>query len=296
MNFLERLSITLGTLYDLFDVKIAGDNLNYSIIKDLLKNQIFKDRVEFTFDLKKLILTEKYHMTDVIGVAALDKNFEGNFSGILNSEEDICINFVKPRDKQTQFTVKSDNAGSIFRVLKAYENGYNGDFFFSGKLKPNGGILGKLTVNNIKVLNGPILAQLISLASLNGLIDMLAGNGIFFEKVEGNIDSDSGRTIVRNGYAVGQSIGITMDGTFTKDLDSRSGTKMKASGGLSPFFNINNAVKMIPFFGELLGGKEGEGAIGFNYKLEGTRKSPLVFINPFSILTPGILRNSLIEQ
>ena len=53
---------------------------------------------------------------------------------------------------------------------------------------------------------------------------------------------------------------------------------------------------MIPFFGELLGGKEGEGAIGFNYKLEGTRKSPLVFINPFSILTPGILRNSLIEQ
>ena len=85
-------------------------------------------------------------------------------------------------------------------------------------------------------------------------------------------------------------------GTFTKDLDSRSGTKMKASGVLSPFFNINNAVKMIPFFGELLGGKEGEGAIGFNYKLEGTRKSPLVFINPFSILTPGILRNSLIEQ
>ena len=95
--------------------------------------------------------------------------------------------------------------------------------------------MGKLTVNNIKVLNGPILAQLMSLASLNGLIDMLAGNGIFFEKVEGDIDSDSGRTIVRNGYAVGQSIGITMDGTFTKDLDSRSGTKMKASGVLSPF-------------------------------------------------------------
>ena len=47
-----------------------------------------------------------------------------------------------------------------------------------------------------------------------------------------------------------------MDGTFTKGLDSRSGTKMKASGVLSPFFNINNAVKMIPFFGELLGGKE----------------------------------------
>mgnify|MGYP001414423197 CR=1 FL=1 len=61
--------------------------------------------------------------------------------------------------------------------------------FFNGKLKPDGGILGKLTVNNIKVLNGPILAQLMSLASLNGLIDMLAGNGIFFEKGRSLYDS-----------------------------------------------------------------------------------------------------------
>ena len=111
-NILD-VTTSLVRVDDLFDVKINGDNLNYSIIKDLLKNQIFKDRVEFTFDLKKLILTEKYHMTDVIGVAALNKNFEGNFKGKLNSKEDISINFVKPRDEQAQFTVKSDNAGSI---------------------------------------------------------------------------------------------------------------------------------------------------------------------------------------
>ena len=129
INNILDITTSLVKVDDIFDVKIKGDNLNYSIIKDLLKNKIFKDRVKFTFDLKKLILTKKYHMTDVIGVADLNKNFEGSFNGKLNGKEDISINFVKPRDKQAQFTVKSDDAGSIFRVLKAYENGYNGDFF-----------------------------------------------------------------------------------------------------------------------------------------------------------------------
>ena len=96
--------------------------------------------------------------------------------------------------------------------------------------------------------------------------------------------------------AVGQSLGITMEGTFTKDPDIIGRTIINANGVLSPFFNINNAIKMLPFIGTFLGGDRGEGAFGIQYKLEGSRKKPIVLINPLSILAPGKFRDSLIGQ
>ena len=64
------------------------------------------------FDLKKLILTEKYHMTDVIGVAALSKNFEGNFKGKLNK---VMIHFH----------ANGEDMGSTFDHLKSINKEFN---------------------------------------------------------------------------------------------------------------------------------------------------------------------------
>ena len=153
-----------------------------------------------------------------------------------------------------------------------------------------------MSAKDVQVLNGPILAQIISLASLYGLLDLLSGKGIVFDDIEGIIDTDPSRTIVNKGVAVGKSLGITMDGTFTKDPNFSDETIINANGVLSPFFNINNAVKMLPFIGGLLGGDRGEGAFGVKYKLEGSRKKPTVLINPFSILTPGKFRDVLISE
>ena len=87
-----------------------------------------------------------------------------------------------------------------------------------------------------------------------------------------------------------------MDGTFTKNPGYSDETIINANGVLSPFFNINNAVKMLPFIGALLGGDRGEGAFGIQYKLEGSRKKPIVLINPLSILAPGKFRDALTGQ
>ena len=287
---------SVETDFDKHNVKIIGSNLNYYRLKKLLKRKFFDKRINFLIDVKNLNLTKKNFLTDVTGVVTLKDGMVGSLDGKLNGYQDIVIDFTKPRDKKTKFYATSDNAGNVFRALNAYQNGFGGDFNFDGVLKENGGFSGKMSAKDVQVLNGPILAQIISLASLYGLLDLLSGKGIVFDEIEGIIDTDPSRTIVKKGVAVGKSLGITMDGTFTKDPNFSDETIINANGVLSPFFNINNAVKMLPFIGGLLGGDKGEGAFGVQYRLQGSRKKPTVLINPFSILTPGKFRDVLISE
>ena len=260
-----------------------------------MKERLFDTKINFLLDIDKLQLTEKYFLKESNGTVNIKSGFDGVLTGSLNGYEEIKINFEKLQNRQAMFSAESENAGNIFRALKAYQNGYGGNFYFEGVLKENGGVVGKLKANDLQVRNAPILAQLVSLASLNGMIDLLAGKGIVFENVEGEVDTDGARTIVKNGFAEGQSIGITLDGIFTKINQPQSQIKMNAGGVLSPFFNINSAVSKLPLFGNIFGTKSGEGAIGFSYKIQGTREKPLVLINPFSILAPGKLRDILGE-
>ena len=287
---------SVETDFDEHNVNIIGSNLNYYRLKKLLKRKFFDKRINFLIDVKKLNLTKKNFLTDVTGVVTLKDAMAGSLDGKLNGYQEIVIDFTKPRDKKTKFYATSDNAGNVFRALNAYQNGFGGDFNFDGVLKENGGFSGKMSAKDVQVLNGPILAQIISLASLYGLLDLLSGKGIVFDDIEGIIDTDPSRTIVKKGVAVGKSLGITMDGTFTKDPNFSDETIINANGVLSPFFNINNAVKMLPFIGGLLGGDKGEGAFGVQYRLEGSRKKPTVLINPLSILTPGKFRDVLISE
>ena len=73
-------------------------------------------------------------------------------------------------------------------------------------------------------------------------------------------------------------MGISADGVYDfgrKALDMR--------GVISPVYLLNG-------IGSILS-RKGEGLIGFNYRLRGTAKAPVVSVNPLSALTPGILRD-----
>ena len=290
------VSGSIKTDFDEHNVSIIGSYINYHRLKKLLKRSFFDNRINFLIDVKKLNLTKSNFLTEVTGAVTLNDEMVGSLEGKLNDYQDIIIDFTKPRDKKAKFNATSDNAGNILRAINAYENGFGGDFNFDGVLKENGGFSGKMSAKGVQVLNGPILAQIISLASLNGLLDLLSGNGIVFDDIEGIIDTDPSRTIIEKGVAVGQSLGITMEGIFTKNSDINGETIINANGVLSPFFNINNAIKMLPFIGTFLGGDRGEGAFGIQYKLEGSRKKPIVLINPLSILAPGKFRDALTGQ
>jgi len=144
---------------------------------------------------------------------------------------------------------------------------------------------GLLTINQFRVVGAPVLAQLLSLGSLQGLADTLNGDGIAFSTLELPFYADGGVLGFESGHAHGSALGITLDGTIDRD---RGQTNL--TGSLVPAYDINSFLGNVPVFGELFVNREGEGLIAFNYGVIGPTNDPQVYVNPLSALTPGLFR------
>ena len=144
---------------------------------------------------------------------------------------------------------------------------------------------GIVTVNQFRVVGAPVLAQLLSLGSLQGLADTLNGDGIAFSELELPFYAEGGLIGFESGRAHGSALGITLDGTIDRD---RGQTNL--TGTLVPAYDINSFLGNVPVFGELFVNREGEGLIAFNYGVSGSTQNPQVYVNPLSALTPGLFR------
>jgi len=87
----------------------------------------------------------------------------------------------------------------------------------------------------------------------------------------------------------GDTTGGTMRGfvyTKTRQYD--------LTGTYIPLFALNNIFQKLPIFGQILGGRDGEGLVGVTFAVRGSLDDPQFLINPASILLPGAFR-SLME-
>ena len=57
-----------------------------------------------------------------------------------------------------------------------------------------------------------------------------------------------------------------------------------------PAYGINSVLENVPLIGRVLTGRKGEGVFGFSYRVGGRTDDLSLLVNPFSVLTPGILR------
>ena len=146
---------------------------------------------------------------------------------------------------------------------------------------------GSLEIREFRIKNAPVLAQIISSASIIGLLDNLNGNGLLFTKIEGFFDYKNGELTLKDGVAVGPSLGLTMSGY---ERYGKKQNTVNVNGSVSPVYIINGVVKAIPLIGKVLGGEKGEGVFGVSYKVQGNSSNPRVLVNPLSILTPGVFR------
>ena len=110
----------------------------------------------------------------------------------------------------------------------------------------------------------PALAQLLTLASLQGIADLLTGEGIRFTDFEMSFSNQKGLTTIDEMYEIGPAVSILMDGYIkSKELTSLRGT-------LVPATTINKTISSIPILGKILvGDKTGEGVFGVSFKIKG---------------------------
>ena len=145
-----------------------------------------------------------------------------------------------------------------------------------------------MKIYDFKVKDVPVLAKLLSLASLQGIADLLTGEGIRFSEFEIDFTSEGKNLTIDELYAIGPAISILMSGYVEKDkLVSLRGT-------LVPATTLNKVIGSLPLIGEILvGSKTGEGIFGVSFKIKGHPKKLKTTVNPIKTLTPRFITRTL---
>ena len=134
----------------------------------------------------------------------------------------------------------------------------------------------------------PVLAKLLTLASLQGIADLLTGEGIRFTDFEMKFSNKDELMTIEEIYAIGPAISILMEGYIQRNkLISLRGT-------LVPATTINRTISSIPLIGNILVGKKvGEGVFGVSFKIKGPPGNLETTVNPIKTLTPRFITRTL---
>ncbi|MEO1657613.1 MAG: AsmA-like C-terminal domain-containing protein [Pseudomonadota bacterium] len=148
-----------------------------------------------------------------------------------------------------------------------------------------GGFRGRLEVGEFVVKDAPIMARLLAVGSLDGLNDVLGGEGIRFNQLDGDVWIHDGQVGLSDAKMVGSSLGISATGM----IDLVEG-QIDVRGAIAPAYSVNKILGTLPGIGQLFVSRDGEGVVAFSYQIVGTIDQPTVTVNGLSALTPGILR------
>ncbi len=273
---------------------LTGSSFNAdNLIEDLLSDEdkdtkIIDINSNLKIDVKKIFLDSEYYLS----------NFKGDIL-IKNKEiykADLIGSFSK--NKKLKLTINKDNENKIttlfvdeakpivkrYKFIKGFDEG-SLDFFSSKKSKKS---VSQIKIYDFKLKELPILTKILTLASLQGIADILSGEGIRFTEFEMNFENEGDLMTIKEIYAIGPAISILMEGYVEKNkLISLKGT-------LVPATTINNFIGSLPMLGEILVGKKtGEGVFGVSFKIKGPPKNLKTSVNPVKTLTPRFITRTL---
>ncbi len=194
------------------------------------------------------------------------------------------------------FRVESSDAGETLRAFGLYDKIRGGNLIVYGEPKGDdltGNIFGQAEISDFNVVKAPVLANLLSAMSLNGVQDVLQQNGLAFTKLESDFEwrfrKGGNLLVMKNGRTSGSTLGLTFEGLYDQQA-----SKVDISGTVIPLSGVNKAIGEIPVLGQILTG--GKAFLAATYKISGPSSDPKVSINPLSVLAPGFIRNILFEE
>lgn len=183
-------------------------------------------------------------------------------------------------------SIDANDTGATLRALNIRDTVRGGRLEIEGNTDaPDGPLHGKITLQDFALIDAPLMARLLTAASLTGLLDLLKGDGIHFTELEADVALKDGVLTVEWMRAHSSALGLTAKGDMNLGAE-----QMRLNGTVIPLYTLNSAVGKIPLIGEWVVGGKGEGIVGVNYGIRGKFANPRVAVNPISALTPGVLR------
>ena len=288
-------------------LKIKKNKNNYLIDSDIFDATSLVDEILFSkkdgnfleiFDslnslikinVKEIYISKNDYLENLITDIDIKLNKINNLmlSSKFPNNSELKLSITKNSNDEKITTLNTKNASPLvkkYKFIKGFEGG-SLDFYSTSK---NGYSKSNLNINDFKLKEVPALTKLLTLASLQGIADLLTGEGIRFNEFEMKFNNNNGLMTIEEIYSLGPSISILMDGYFQKDdLISLRGT-------LVPATTINKVIGSIPLLGDILVGKKtGEGVFGVSFKIKGYPKDLKTTVNPIKTLTPRFITRTL---
>jgi hypothetical protein len=278
---------------------IDGTSFNSnSLISNLLEgvdkkeNNLFENSVSIELNFEEVYLDKVHLVRDLNGKIKITNNKveEVDILAFFDNSQNIKLTIRKNENGEKITTLFSSNAKPLvdrYKFIKGFEDGKDGylDFYSSNK---DGISNSKLVIDNFKVKEVPALAKLLALSSLQGIADLLTGEGLRFTDLEMDFTNENKVMRIQELYAIGPTISVLLEGYIEKNkLISLRGT-------LVPATTINRSIASIPLLGDLLIGKKaGEGVFGVSFKIKGPPKDLETTVNPIKTLTPRFITRTL---
>ncbi len=216
------------------------------------------------------------------GIGMEELHMAGNYG----RDKSIKVNVdYTPRDnKEHYLSIVSNNAGSTLKVLRLYENMVGGTLKIEARRDVAKKFIGHATVRDFSIQNAPVMAQLLSVASLTGMLDLLKGDGLTFTHFNAPFEYHYKILQLNHAKAEGNVVGITTSGQYNRATDA-----LNLYGGIAPAYSLNRFLGTIPVVGNLLASKDGT-IFAADYKINGSVDKPDVDINSLSILSPNSVK------
>ena len=248
------------------------------------------DPLTLSLNVDQVQLYPKKFLERVTGAMAFDGWvwYRAKLNSGLGDDKNLIINLASEGGRRN-LRITSNDAGAALQTFDYYDNLRGGRLTLVGKyddMLPASRFSGTATIDGFRIINAPLLAELLNIASITGILENLGGLGIAFGKLEAPFESQNDVIKIKNASVTGLSLGLTASGTLNTALET-----VDIKGTIVPAYAINTALTRIPIIGLLFSGGEKDGGVfAATYAMTGSVKKPDISTNPLSVLAPGILR------
>jgi hypothetical protein len=219
-----------------------------------------------------------------------------------HNEESISLNMTPLSKDRQQFTLESGDGGHLLEMLGAEYNMEGGHLIIQGiktikdKAKETDApksweIVGNVSIDNFVINEAPLLARLLSAASLQGIVNIFSGRGVHFQNGEADFSLTPESLNLKKVRLISPSIGLILQGSI-----DRLRHKINFAGELIPLYIVNSFLAKIPLVGSWISGGREDGIFMTQFTLTGDRQDPDLAINPITAVTPGLMREFLMSQ
>ena len=278
-------------------IEIIGSNYDSSNLIKMIDSKDNKSNFstinkDIKINLKNIITKLSIPLSNFNLIGKIEKgkfvkiNSKSDFSE--NEFLDITLKEDKINNKKI-LEIFSDLQKPILADYSFFKSLEGGKLLFRSSFDNAGNSDSNLNVNSFKVVEAPAFAKLLALADLQGIGDLLKGDGISFDELEIKFTSNNRILKINELFVIGPSISILMDGY----VENKSGL-ISIRGTMVPARNLNKLISKIPLLGDILIPKEiGEGLFGVSFKMKGLPGKIKTTVNPIKTLTPRFITKAL---